>query len=201
MIENMDAIAKGLPIKVKAELAAVCEKYGIKTTIQLCHFLAQCSHESQGFTMTEENLNYSLDALLRIFPKYFNVSNVEKYPRKKVLIGSRVYANRMGNGSEESREGWFYRGRGYIQLTGKDNYAKFSVVVGEDLVLNPDLVATKYPLESAAWFWDTHKLSDIAERGPDQQVVADITKVINGGFNGLEDRQRRFDLFWAAAQS
>lgn len=185
-----------LPANVFAELPAVTEKYQICTPLRLAHFLAQCAHESGSFKRAEENLNYSLEALLRVFPKYFTPENVAFYVRKPLEIASRVYANRMGNGPEECCDGWFYRGRGYIQLTGKDNYTKFDASVTENIIINPELVATKYPLLSAAWFWNENKLNEIADKGSDQQVVADITKKINGGYHGLENRVEKFQEFY-----
>lgn len=187
-----------LPTPVFDELADVIIKYKINTPLRLAHFLSQCSHESAGFTRTEENLSYSLDALLRVFPKYFDVSNAEAYVRKPMEIASRVYANRMGNGNEDNMEGWFYRGRGYIQLTGKNNYAAFDKEVPGNLIIEPELVATKYPLLSAAWFWNENKLNDVADYDSDQNAVAKVTKVVNGGYHGLEDRQRRFTQFYGA---
>ena len=188
-----------LPCNVYAELEGVCTKYKIVTPLRLAHFLAQCDHESGHFTRVSENLNYSLEALLRVFPKYFNIdSDVEKYVHKPADIAARVYANRMGNGDEESRDGWDYRGRGYIQLTGRDNYEAFSAIVNDNLTAYPDLVASRYPLESAAWFWNSRKLNDLADTGSDQQVVAEITKKINGGYHGLENRQKCFYKYFAA---
>ena len=171
----------------------VLDAYEINTPLRVAHFLAQCAHESANFTRVEENLNYDMTGLLRVFKRYFTPENVEPYVRQPISIASRVYANRMGNGTEASLEGWFYRGRGYLQLTGKDNYTAFDKCVADNLVISPELVASKYPLESAAWFWKAHKLNEKADNGSDQQVVADITKVINGGYNGLQDRQEHFD--------
>ena len=193
---NYEPLRALLPESVYAELPDVSEKYQICTPLRMAHFLAQCAHESGNFSQKEENLNYSLEALLRVFPKYFNTQNVAPYVRKPIEIASRVYANRMGNGSEESCEGWYYRGRGYIQLTGKDNYTKFDAGVPENLILSPELVATKYPLLSAAWFWSVNRLNTLADEGADQQVVADITKRVNGGYHGLENRLKLFDRFY-----
>ena len=186
-----------LPSEVYKDLLDVCIKYQINTPLRLCHFLSQCAHESGDFKHTSENLNYSLEALLRVFPKYFNTGNVEKYVHQPVEIAARVYANRMGNGDEASLEGWFYRGRGYIQLTGKDNYTKFDATVPDNVVINPEMVAEKYALESAAWFWNEHKLNEIADQGADQNVIATVTKIINGGFNGLENRHKLFDRYYS----
>jgi putative chitinase len=134
---------------------------------------------------------------MRVFPKYFNIENVESYVHQPVEIAARVYANRMGNGDEKSLEGWFYRGRGYIQLTGKNNYAKFDADVPENILINPEIVAEKYPLMSAGWFWNDNKLNEIADQGADQNVIAAITKKINGGFHGLENRHKLFDRFYS----
>ncbi len=195
MIE-LDKAKPLLPDNVYNQLLDVCIKYDITTPLRLCHFLAQCSHESKGFERVEENLNYSFDALLRVFPKYFDINNVEKYAHNRVAIASRVYANRMGNGTEQSQDGWKYRGRGYIQLTGKDNYSAFNDTVNDNLLAYPNLVSTKYAIESAAWFWNSRKLNSIADKGSDQNVISEVTKVINGGYKGLEDRQNKFDRFY-----
>lgn len=118
-------------------------KYGIKTNIQVRHFLAQCMHESANFTKTTENLNYSAKGLLTVFKKYFNEEQAKRYARKPVLIASRVYSNRMGNGNEASQDGWKYRARGYIGLTFYNNYYAFDQTVQEDVVNNPEFVASR----------------------------------------------------------
>ena len=194
---DLTKVKEAIPASVYNELMDVCVKYKINTPLRLCHFLAQCAHESGDFKHTSENLNYSLEALLRVFPKYFNIENIESYVHQPVEIAARVYANRMGNGDEKSLEGWFYRGRGYIQLTGKDNYKKFDNDVPENIVINPEIVAEKYPLLSAGWFWNSNKLNEIADQGADQNVVAEITKKVNGGYHGLENRHKLFDRYFA----
>lgn len=141
--------------------------------------------------MVEENLNYSAEGLLRTFKKYFTHEQANEYAHNKVRIASRVYANRMGNGDEASQEGWLYRGRGYIQLTGKDNYAALDDQLPGDIIKNPDIVATQYPMLSAAWFWDKNKINEIIDNDNDASIC-DVTKKVNGGLNGLKDR---FDLF------
>lgn len=156
---------------------------------QAAHFLGQCHHESAGFTVTTENLNYSEKRLLEVFPKYFNSSNVKNYAKKPSAIANRVYANRMGNGDEKSGDGWKYRGRSIIQLTGKSNYTDFS----EDykikgLLDKPDLVATEYAFDAAKWFFNKRGLWDICDRGADATTIKAVTKIINGGYNGLDDR-------------
>ena len=149
----VDTLNNKLPISVMNEVNTLVEKYGVDNPLRLAHFLAQCAHESGNFKVLYENLNYSSEGLLKIFPKYFkDKATADLYARKPEKIGNRVYASRMGNGDEASGEGYKFRGRGFIQLTGKDNYKAFSDYIKEDCVANPDLVATKYPLACAAFF-------------------------------------------------
>ena len=191
-----DNLNKTLNPAIMGEVFAIVEKFNITNHLRLSHFLSQCAHESGNFKFLTENLNYSADGLLKIFPKYFkDKATADAYARKPEKIGSRVYANRMGNGDEASGEGFKFRGRGYIQLTGKDNYKQFGAFVGEDLVANSDLVATKYPLTSAAFFFDKNKLWDICDKGDTPEVVTLVTKRVNGGTHGLEDRLSKFNTF------
>jgi putative chitinase len=154
--------------------------------------LAQCHHESGGFKAVSENLNYSSKGLKNTFGKYFPGNLSESYAKQPEKIASRVYSSRMGNGDESSQEGWKYRGRGYIQLTGKQNYSKFTSFIGEDCIGNPDLVANKYPLASAAFFFDSNKLWSICDLGATDDVVTKVTKRVNGGTIGLSDRIKHF---------
>lgn len=147
------------------------EKFAINTPLRLAHFLAQCAHESAEFKARQENLNYSAEGLRKVFPKYFPGNLADSYARQPEKIASRVYGGRMGNGDEASKDGYKYRGRGYIQLTGKDNYNKFAQAVSDDILNNPDLVASKYPLLSAAWFWNTRSLNQLADEGSSDDVV------------------------------
>ena len=191
-----DNLNKTLNPAIMGEVFAIVEKFNITNHLRLSHFLSQCAHESGNFKFLTENLNYSADGLLKIFPKYFkDKATADAYARKPEKIGSRVYANRMGNGDEASGDGFKFRGRGYIQLTGKDNYKQFGAFVGEDLVANSDLVATKYPLTSAAFFFDKNKLWDICDKGDTPEVVTLVTKRVNGGTHGLEDRLSKFNTF------
>lgn len=186
-----------IPSVVYGEISSVVEIFKINTTLRLSHFLSQCAHESGGFKHVRENLNYSAKGLLTVFPKYFKQSGLaEAYARKPEKIASRVYGNRMGNGGESTGDGWIYRGRGYIQLTGKNNYNRFDKFVDEDIVKNPDLVATKYPLLSAAWFFDVNGINTVADRGATADDVKSVTKRVNGGYNGLADRQKYFDKYY-----
>ncbi len=178
-----------LPDNVYLELPFVVDKFEINTQIRLSHFLGQCAHESGNFKFTSENLNYSTKGLLATFPKYFKQPGLaEAYSRNPERIASRVYADRMGNGSEGSHDGWKFRGRGYIQLTGKTNYTAFDKFVNEDILSNPELVSLKYPLASAGWFFYKNKLNKISDKGMTEQVMLELTKKINGGTNGLQDR-------------
>jgi putative chitinase len=186
-----------IPDAVLAQIPSVMEKFKIDTPLELAHFLAQCGHESGNFKAVSENLNYSADGLKKIFPKYFPGNLNESYARKPEAIASRVYASRMGNGNEASKEGFKFRGRGYIQLTGKENYASFDKFVEDDILANPDLVATKYPLLSAAWFFSKNKLNEIASKGADDATVTAVTKRVNGGTIGLADRIKHFKEFYA----
>lgn len=192
---NVDKLKGHIPDSIIAEIPSVSEKFGINTGLRLAHFLAQTGHESGNFTVTKENLSYSAERLQVIFKKYFTAESAAEYARKADKIGNIVYANRMGNGNQASGEGYKFRGRGFIQLTGKDNYKSFDKVVEDDILANPELVATKYPLLSAAWFWNKNKLNEIADGGATDEVVTKITKRINGGTIGLPDRIKHFNEY------
>ena len=185
-----------VPDAVITQIPTVMEKFQINTPLRLAHFLAQCGHESGNFKAVQENLNYSADGLKKIFPKYFHGNLSESYARNPEKIASKVYGGRMGNGDESTKEGFKFRGRGYIQLTGKSNYTTFAKSIGEDTVSNPDLVATKYPLASAAWFFSKNGLNSIADRGADSATVTAVTKRVNGGTIGLADRIKHFNEYY-----
>lgn len=181
---------------INAELPLVMDKFSINTPLRMSHFLSQCAHESANFSIFKENLNYSADALLRVFPKYFkDKATADAYARQPEKIANRVYANRMGNGDEASGDGWKYRGRGAIQLTGKNNYAAFDKFVDDDILANPDLVATKYAVTSAAFWWSNNGLNAVADKGATNADVTAVTKRVNGGTHGLADRQAKFDKY------
>jgi putative chitinase len=182
-----------IPDTVIAQLPDTIAKFELNTPLRLAHFLAQAGHESGGFKAVNENLNYGAKGLLGIFKKYFPTpEKAALYERKPEKIANLVYGGRMGNGPETSGEGYKYRGRGYIQLTGKDNYKAFDLVVAENITENPDLVATKYPLLSAAWFFHKNGLHKIADKGATDVVVTEVTKRVNGGTIGLPDRLKHF---------
>ena len=198
---NLAGLAGKVPQAVIDQIPEAAAKFGITTNLRLAHFLAQCALESANFTATVENLNYSAQRLLQVFPKYFKNVDVNAYARNPQKIGSRVYANRMGNGDEASGDGFRYRGRGYIQLTGKNNYQSFTNHIGEDCVANPDLVATKYPLASAGFFFNSNNIWAICDQGANDATVTKVTKAVNGGTHGLAERQQNFDKFRAALGS
>jgi len=193
---NLSALRGHIPDDVLEQIPDTAAKFNINSNLRLAHFLAQCGHESGGFRSVTENLNYSADGLKKIFPKYFPGSLNESYARKPERIGSRVYVGRMGNGNETTGEGYKFRGRGYIQLTGKSNYTRFGKFIGEDLISNPELVATKYPLSSAAFFFDSNGIWSICDRGATDDVVTSVTKRVNGGTIGLRDRIKHFREYY-----
>lgn len=198
---NLAGLAGKLPDAVLAQIPGAAAEFNITSNLRLAHFLAQCALESMNFTATVENLNYSAQRLLQVFPKYFKNVDVNAYARNPQKIGSRVYANRMGNGDEASGDGFRFRGRGYIQLTGKNNYTSFSQFVGEDCVADPDLVATKYPLASAAFFFNSNNIWAVCDQGASDATVTSVTKRVNGGTHGLAERIQNFKKFRAALGS
>lgn len=193
---NLSKLKGHLPDSVIADIPTIIQKYGIDTALKLAHFLGQAGHESGNFKVVNENLNYSGERLKVIFPKYFKDKDVTAYNRNPEKIANVVYASRMGNGAEATGEGYKFRGRGYIQLTGKDNYKAFGASIGEDLTTNPDLVSTKYALASAAWFFSKNGLCAIAEKGIGDDIITQITKRVNGGTIGLEDRIKHTKEFY-----
>ena len=186
-----------IPDAVIAMIPDTAAKFAINTPLRLAHFLAQCGHESGGFRATQENLNYSAKGLMGIFKKYFPTSALAaQYERKPEKIAARVYGGRMGNGAEATKEGYKFRGRGYIQLTGKENYTAFGKSIGEDILSNPDVVSSKYALLSAAWFFSKNGLHKMADSGASDAVVTQITKRVNGGTIGLPDRIKHFKEYY-----
>ena len=169
--------------------------YDINTPERVAAFLAQCGHESGGWTVFEENLNYSAKGLVGTFKKYFPTeADAKPYERKPEMIANKIYANRMGNGAPESGDGYKYRGRGPIQLTGRANYTAFAKDMFEDwenVVENPDWVTSDrdFALMSAIWFWNKNKLNVQADSGD----IKLMTKKINGGYIGLEDRIKHYN--------
>jgi putative chitinase len=194
---KLDKLKGHIPDAVIAMIPDTAAKFQINTPLRLAHFLAQCGHESGGFKATSENLNYSAKGLNGIFKKYFpTLDSALPYERKPEKIANKVYANRMANGTEASGDGYKFRGRGYIQLTGKDNYTQFGKAIGEDILSNPDVVSGKYALLSAAWFWSKNGLNNLSDGGSTDAVVTSITKRVNGGTIGLADRIKHFKEYY-----
>lgn len=190
---DLNKLKGHIPDGVLAQIPDVISKFEINTAQRLAHFLAQCAHESGEFKIVQENLNYSAKGLRNTFRKYFPTDALAAaYERKPEKIANKVYANRMGNGLEASGDGFKFRGRGYIQLTGKDNYKAFDLVVPEDIIATPELVALKYPLLSAAWFFHKNclKKADL----PDAAII--VSKCVNGGTIGLQDRIEHFNKYY-----
>jgi putative chitinase len=173
------------PGTLKAAMA-----YYKMTPERAAHFFAQTGHETGEFKLFTENLNYSAQGLQGIFGKYFPGNLEESYARNPEKIANRVYADRMGNGNEASGDGWKYRGRGALQLTGKSNYQAFATYLNKpEIMTNPDLVATEYAFESAMFFFDKNKLWSICDQGVNDASILALTKRINGGTNGLDHRK------------
>ncbi len=194
---KLEKLKGHIPDAVIAQIPDTASKFNINTPLRLAHFLAQCGHESGGFRVTQENLNYSAKGLMGIFKKYFPTQQLaEAYQRQPQKIANKVYALRMDNGSEASGDGFKFRGRGYIQLTGRANYTAFGKAINEDIVGNPDVVSGKYALLSAAWFWSKNGLNKLADGGASDQVVTSITKRVNGGTIGLPDRIKHFKEYY-----
>jgi putative chitinase len=174
-------------------LVDILPQYAINTRLRVAGWLSQCGHESGDFKILQENLNYGAKGLLTVFPRYFPTQALaESYQRKPEMIANRVYGGRMGNGVETTGDGWKYRGRGLIQITGKDNYTRCSrTLYGDDSLLeNPDLLLdVDGAIRSACWYWNSRNINVDADNGD----VLTMTKKINGGTIGLDDRQRRYD--------
>lgn len=194
---NTQKLKGHVPDFVLNQLPDAVNKFQINTPLRMAHFLAQCSHESGGFKSFEESLNYSAQGLRGTFGKYFPEKLEESYAKNPERIANRVYANRMGNGDEASGDGYKYRGRGAIQLTGKDNYKAFSTAINENCVANPDLVSKKYPIISAAWFFHKNGINKIADGGPTDATITSVTKKVNGGTIGLNDRIKHFKHYYS----
>jgi putative chitinase len=184
-LRNTIGMPEGRANKLIVPLNSAMEEFGIDTPKRVAGFISQSAHESAAFSRLSENLNYSSEALLRVFSRYFTQQEALEFAHKPGDIASRVYQNRMGNGDYKTRDGWKFRGRGVIQITGRDNYQLCGAALGVDLIENPDrLLEIDLACRSGAWYWDSRKLNDLADEG---DVVA-MTRRINGGLNGLKDR-------------
>lgn len=210
---NIQVLKGKIPDNVLNMLPEIIQKSQINTPLRLAHFLAQTCHESGNFKVLQENLMYSdANRITQIFKydfdqnknKVIDATELEKAKslvKKPKELANFVYANQNGNGNEASGEGFKFRGRGYIQLTGKANYRAFSDFIGEDCVTNPDLVSTKYPLASAAWFFSKNNLNKIADKGSTKDVITEMTKKINGGTIGLDSRIEEFNKYFKLLSS
>ncbi len=168
---------------------SLLEDYDINTPKRIAYFMAQCHHESGGFVFVSENLNYKASGLVKVFPKYFNENTARAYEKQPQKIANRVYANRMGNGDEASGEGFKYAGKGIIQLTGKDNYTRFAQSLEISVEDAAEYMKTfEGAAQSACWFWETNNLNKFADAGD----LKTMTRVINGGYKGMEDRELQF---------
>ena len=171
-------------------LNKILPDYDITTAQRTAAFLAQCAHESGGFTALHENLNYKAESLCKVWPRYFNASNANDYAHQPEKIANRAYAGRMGNSNEASGDGWNYCGRGLIQLTGKNNYQAFADSIETDISEVPAYLQTfEGAIQSACWFWENNNLNACADAGD----IVKMTKVINGGILGLDDRTARYN--------
>lgn len=189
MLVATDLCSSAKAALYEAPLNNVCTKYEIDTPLRMAGFLSQIAHESASFTATVENLYYQASALNRSWPQLFPGDVAQQYAMQPERIANRAYGNRMGNGNEASGEGWLYRGRGLVQLTGKNNYASFAMSADVDVLVHPELVELpELAALSAGWFWHTNDLNTLADQG----YVEAMTRRINGGLNGLADRQAKY---------
>jgi putative chitinase len=195
---NIDKLKGHIPESVLAELPLLTSKFECNSEIRMAHFLGQASHESNNFKFGKENLNYSADGLIKIFGKYFDAKTAVNYARNPEKIANKVYANRMGNGDEASGDGYKHRGFGYLQTTGKTNQYEFADFIGDqEIKTNPELIATKYPLASAGFFFWKNRLWTICDKGVNEEAITSVTKRVNGGTIGLTDRIKHTKEFYS----
>jgi putative chitinase len=171
-------------------LNETCERFAIDSPYRIAGFISNVAHESAGFKFVKENLNYSAASLMKVWPTRFpSVEIAQRYAMNPEKIANRAYADRMGNGDESSGDGWKFCGRGLIQLTGKNNYVAYSMACDNESLQKPEIVEQpKYAAESAGWFWSVNRLNQLA----DAQDIGGMCKRINGGYNGLDDRQIKY---------
>lgn len=180
---NNNLLADG--IIGRKTMAKIKEVYNIPSAEALAHFMGNTHHESGGFEVVSENLNYSQKGLCTVFPRYFNVQTAAQYQRQPIKIANRIYANRMGNGNEQSGDGWKFRGRGLLQTTGRQNYQALSNFLHVDLITNPDLVATDYYFDSAVYYFHSNNLWQMAATVTDDSIRR-VRRAVNGGTIGLD---------------
>jgi putative chitinase len=195
---NIDKLKGHIPDSVLAELPLLVSKFECNTEVRMAHFLGEASHESNNFKFAKENLNYSADGLIKIFGKYFDAKTAVNYARNPEKIANKVYANRMGNGDEASGDGYKHRGFGYLQTTGKTNQYEFADFIGDqEIKTTPELIATKYPLASAGFFFWKNKLWSICDKGVSDEVITSVCKRVNGGSIGILDRIKHTKEFYS----
>lgn len=195
VLDNFFSIT--IPLAIRNKLPEVCIKYEINTPLRLAHFLAQCDVGSATFTKLEENLNYSGVRLYQVFKTHFkNQTEANSFAKQPQRIANRVYSNRNGNGSEESGDGWLYRGRGLIATTGKYNYGRLMKALDVDFISRPELVATDYCVEAAAYFFKSKFILRVCDIGADIETVKKVTKLVNGGYEGLDVRLSDFNKYY-----
>jgi len=202
-----DKLKGHIPDFVHAQLTQV--SFDGMTPLRLAHFLAQCDHESQGFTRTEENLKYTkLERIVQIFRHDVDTNrdriisqqeldHAKRYVGNPEKLANFVYANQNGNGNEASGDGWKFKGRGFIQLTGRDNYNRAGLCLGVDFIKNPEFVSQGYALTVALWFFKSNKIWDKCDIGATEQAVKEVTRRVNGGTIGLDERIKLFNKYWA----
>jgi predicted chitinase len=183
MLESLGA-SKQNAARYADTMDALLQQHKIDTPLRVAHFLAQVFHESGSLGLVRENMNYSEEGLLKTFKKYFTPAQAKSYAKQPERIGNRVYADRLGNGNEASGDGYRYRGRGFIQLTGRSNYRAFATFVGDDVVADPEKVADRYPVHASVFFWTKNSINALA----DKDDVLNVTKKVNGGTIGLAER-------------
>jgi len=192
---NIEKLRGKIPQNVFEELPLIIQKRNL-TPCQLAHFLAQCHHESGGFNHVVENLNYSATRLQQVFPKYYpNSAIAANHAHKPELVGARIYADRMGNGDERSGSGFYRRGRGFLMCTGADNQQDFFASMGLPVDSDPELISKVYPLTSAAWYFDERKVWRVCGE-PTEKAVLAVTRLVNGGVNGIDDRINLFNYYF-----
>lgn len=196
---NLGALAGKIPDAVLAQIPQTAADFGITTNLRLAHFLAQCALESTNFTAVLENLSYSAQRIPKVFKKRFQGVDPTPFAQNPEKLGNFVYSNKNGNGDVASGDGFRFRGRGYIQLTGRSNYRSFSNFVSEDCVANPDLVATKYPLSSAAFYFSSNNIWAICDRGADDATIRQVSIAVNGqNPHAVPERTANFKKFMKA---
>ena len=194
---NIDKLKGHIPDSVLAQLPLLVSKFECINEYRMAHLLGEAYHESDCFKTAKENLNYSAEGLVKTFKKYFNATTAKAYAHNPEKIANKVYANRMGNGDEKSGDGYKHRGFGYLQTTGKTNQYEFADFIGDqEIKSNPELIATKYPLASAGFFFWKNKLWAICDKGVTDVVVTSVCKRVNGGNIGLTDRIKHTKEFY-----